>query len=310
MRSDILDGGPFTASDAEAHGLSRNELWRLCERGQLLRPSRGLYLPARLASDFDARAAAVGLILPRGAAVSRESAAWLLGVDVRPPARWTDPPLLECLVPAGTTPPRRPGLRAFASALPPDDIIVVGNVRCTSPVRTALDLARYRAEHVGLASLDAFLFRQFVTKDELIAAVEKLDGRRYAARARRLVDLSEPGVESPGESWCRLRLVECGLPRPEVQVSVRDGDGVEIYRIDMGYPEERVGIEYDGFEFHHRTQAQETRDGARRADLLARFGWRVTGFMAGHVLGRRPYVENAAMEMLGISREIRRRPWE
>lgn len=309
MSTPLLTDGPFTYAQALDAGVPRDELVELCEAGGLVRASKGLYVPARLADDVDVRAAAVGLVLPPGAAVARETAAWLLGVDVRPPHRWSEPPLLECLVPAGVTPPRRPDLRAFSSDLPSDDVVLVRGVPCTSPLRTIVDLARYRAEYVGLGAVDAFLHRGLTTKEDLLAAVEPLHGRRFAARARRVIDLSEPATESPGESWLRLRLVEAGLPRPQVQISLRDERGVEVYRLDNGYPEEKAGLEYDGIEFHLRTSAQAERDAARREDIRRRFGWRVVGFTVGDVLGRRPVVEEVAFEMLGTSRSFRRRVW-
>lgn len=48
--------------------------------------------------------------------------------------------------------------------------------------------------------------------------------------ARQVADLAEPGTESPMESRLRMVLVESGLPRPEVQVSIHDPFGTFVGR--------------------------------------------------------------------------------
>lgn len=305
----ILTDGPFTRRTAAAHGLSDKELLALCETGVLVRPSKGLYIPAHLADDPDVRASAIGLILPEGAALARESAAWLMGVDVRPPGRWRAPPLLECLVPLGASRPRRPEVNAFISDLPSDDIVDVHGVPCTSPTRTALDLARYRQRFMGLAALDALTHAGLTVVGDVERAARPLKGHRYIRRAREVIDLCEPRTESVGESWARLRVVESGLPRPQVQISLRDDDGAEVYRLDMGLVEEKIGIEYDGVAHHLRTPEQRAHDDARRADIEARFGWRTVVTTVEDVLGQRPILEGTIMELMGISFEVRRQRW-
>lgn len=309
MPPTLLDDGPFTWRTAAARGASEKDLRALCETGELVRPSRGLYVPAHLAADPAARAAAVALVLPRGAALARESAAWLMGVDVRPPGRWEAPPLLECLVPLGGVRPHRPDLSAYISDLADDDVVDVGGISCTSPARTALDLTRYRPRFVGLGAVDALTHAGLVSVTEVEEAARPLRGHRYIRRAREVIDLCEPRTESMGESWSRLRVVEAGLPRPAVQISLRDDDGREVFRLDMGILEEQVGIEYDGVAHHFKTPAQRAHDDARRAAIRDRFGWRVVATTKEDVLGTRPILEGTLMEMLGVSIEFRRRVW-
>lgn len=304
-----LADAPFTTRMAVDYGVDERELTSLHRSGALLRPSKGLYLPAHLAGSLDARVAALNLVLPAGAAVARETAAWLLGVDVRPPGRWREPPLLECLVPLGAARPNRTDIRAHISDLPTDDIIDVSGVPATSPTRTALDLARYRPRFMGLGAVDAFTHAGLTSVAELERATRELKGHRYIRRAREVIDLCEPATESMGESWTRLRVVEAGLPRPQVQISLRNGRGLEVYRLDMGLEEYLIGIEYDGVEHHLRTPAQQAHDDARRADIHARFGWTVLSATAGDIFSHAPRLEAATMELMGISIEMRRRHW-
>ncbi len=112
-----------------------------------------------------------------------------------------------------------------------------------------------------------------------------------------------------GESWARLRLVEAGFPRPEVQISLCDERGIEVYRLDMGMVEEKIGIEYDGVAHHLRSPEQRAHDDARRKDIHARWGWRTVATTAEDVLGNRPVLEGTVMELMGISFELQRCPW-
>jgi hypothetical protein len=304
----LLDS-PFTYRDAMRAGLSKRSLTELCLAGEVLRPHAGVYLPAPLADDRDARVATVALLLPPGAAVARESAAWLLGVDVRPPGRWQQPPLLECLVPLGAVRPQRPGVNAFVSDLPLGDVVDIAGIPCTTPTRTALDLARYRPTFIGLGAVDALTHAGLTTVAELEAATAPLAGHRFIRRARDVIDLCEPATESIPESWCRLRIIEAGLPRPTVQISLRDDAGIEVYRLDMGIPEARIGIEYDGVEHHLKTVADRAHDERRREDIRQRFRWQAVAATSGDILGRSTRLEHAVMELLGVSIEFRRRPW-
>lgn len=51
---------------------------------------------------------------------------------------------------------------------------------------------------------------------------------------------------SPMESRLRMLIVGAGLPRPQVQWVVQDEDSRTAIRLDMAYPQHRIGIEYEG----------------------------------------------------------------
>lgn len=309
MTSLLLDG-PFTTRDAERARVDHRTLSDLCAAGELVRPHQGVYLPAHLVDELDARAAACALVLPPGGALARESAAWLQDIDVRPPNRWQHPPALECVVPLGATRPDHPGVNAFISTVTPDDIHRVNGVPCTAPTRTALDLARFRPRFIGLGAVDAFAHAGLTTVRELRDRLETLRGHRFIRRAREVVALCDPRTESFGESWCRLRLHEAELAPTDVQISLRDAQGREVYRLDMGYVAERVGGDYDGIEHHLRTPEQQARDAAREADIYRGFGWKLLRASSPDILGRYPRLEAAVMELLGRSHEVRRRSWD
>lgn len=81
------------------------------------------------------------------------------------------------------------------------------------------------------------------------------------------------GAESPQETRTRLLLVAAGFPRPRTQIMVCDEFGYFIARIDMGWLEWKVGVEYDGPQ-HWAGPAEHARDVERIADLEAQ-GWTI-----------------------------------
>jgi hypothetical protein len=302
----FFDGRPVDRAAAAAMGTTADDLRALVRRGAVRQPVRGVYLDAGVTEDLDVRAACLALKLPRGAAISRLTAAWLLGVDGRSPDERHQPLAVECTVPVGTEPVRRPGVRAYVAPLD-GDVELVHDVPCTSPVRTVVDVLRWRPPHMGLAVADALARRRLVDVDEVVLAVEAFRGRPGVARARYLAANIEPRSESYGESWLRLRVVDAGFPRPEAQVSVRVED-VEVYRLDLAWPRLRVALEYDGEE-HHSSREQRAQDARRRDDLELRFGWTLLAVGKGEVLGPSLALERAVGELLSLEPRITRRPW-
>ena len=303
-----LPSGPFRRSDALRRGIPTRALRELQRAGTLRQPLRGVLVPAACPDDVTVRARAAQLVLPEGAVACRGTAAWLLGVDARAPGDQDRPPDVECAVPRGVTPARRPGLRCYAVDLHPQDLTVLAGVTCTTATRTAVDLARWSTPGMGLAVLDRMARLGLVVREELVEQVERWRGDPFVARARRLVGLLDARAESFGESWLRLRLLDAGFPAPDLQISLRDDRGVERFRLDLGYVEHRWSCEYDG-EAHHLGREAEAADRARRAVIERVWGWSVVGVHKNLVLGPSMALERAVGEVLGREPAIRRRLW-
>jgi very-short-patch-repair endonuclease len=111
-----------------------------------------------------------------------------------------------------------------------------------------------------------------------------------------------------GETWLRLRIVDAGFPRPTVQIEVLDARGRTVYRLDLGWEDELVAVEYDGEQFHC-TAEHRARDRRRRDDLERTYGWRVLAVGKGEVLGPSLALEKAVGELLSREPQIRRRCW-
>ena len=90
---------------------------------------------------------------------------------------------------------------------------------------------------------------------------------------RKALDLMDGGAESPQETRTRLLLIAAGFPRPQTQILVVDECGYLIGRIDMGWEEWKVGVEYDGPQ-HWTDPAQHAHDIDRLAELQA-MGWKI-----------------------------------
>ena len=277
--------------------------------GSLSQPLRGVYVLGELADNLASRAAAAALALPPGAALCRGTAAWLHGIgDVRGPGLVRGPADVECVVPTGTTPVRKIGLRCYQAPLEAGDVVLVKGLWCTTPERTAADLARWLPRPMGLAALDALAHRALIDIAVVRLQLERAVAHPGVAVARGLLALVEPGSESFGESWLRLRIVDAGFPPPEAQVWVRDLGGHPLYRLDLAYRGLRIGLEYDGDE-HHGSSAAVMRDDVRRDRLRHELGWQVFGFHRGHVLGQQMHVERCVGELLGQAPSIARRSW-
>ncbi len=78
-------------------------------------------------------------------------------------------------------------------------------------------------------------------------------------------------MDSPQETLLRVALVDAGIPEPQVQVAVRTAAGVR--HADLGWPEQRVLLEYQGDE--HRSSRRRWLEDLTRVQLLEDAGYRV-----------------------------------
>jgi very-short-patch-repair endonuclease len=208
--------------------------------------------------------AAAGVLLP-GAVVTGRSAAVLWGVDLASTAED-----VELTRPPGAHPVRVAGLRGRRSRLDVGWTTRRRGVAVTTPEATAAGLAATLPAVEAVVAVDQLVAAGVVELGpvrDLVAAASGPGSRR----ARAACALADGLAESPQETRLRLLLRRSGLPEPVAQFRVRDGARI-VARVDFGWPEHRVALEYDGL--WHAEPGQFARD-RERLNRLQAAGWRV-----------------------------------
>lgn len=278
---------PFTTGEALDAGLTHYQLGRAVDAGWLRRPFPGVYVPAPLPDDLRTRMQTLGLCVPDDAFVCDHSAAWLLAGDrALVPGDHLVIPEVSYFRPTAAGRLRREHVRSGEREIRDDEVVDLGPLRVTTPLRTALDIGRLsRNNDIRLHGMDTMLSLGSFTRDELVDAAQRFKGYRGVVGLRALAPLADGGSESFGESALRLRWHQAHLPWPTTQHPV---EGTP-YVLDIALPEELLDTEYDGERFHS-TPEQTAHDAARRRGL-SRLGWVHEVFRKEHVFGPRQSVE-------------------
>jgi very-short-patch-repair endonuclease len=155
---------------------------------------------------------------------------------------------------------KRPGLLLHRAVLAADEITIEQGIPVTTPARTQLDLAGVLQRHQ---------LQQAINEAECL----RLDGpqterhptKKGTAELRTLA----PPTHTKRDLEARFTtfLTDRRLPMPQTNVLI---EGVEV---DAAWPDERLIVELDSWEYH-RTRAAFAAD-RRRDRRLAAAGWRV-----------------------------------
>nr|VTO98435.1 hypothetical protein BIN_B_02536 [Mycobacterium riyadhense] len=240
----------------------------------------GVVTPHRLRTDFDM--VHRNVYIPRGqklTAVTRAVAAWLWSGRTATVAGLSAAALhrtawIDDWLPAELNRRSRdktPGIILHSDALGDDEVCVRDGIRVTTPARTAFDLGRRKGLTTAVIRLDALTRATEVKVTDVELLADRHRGARGLVQLRQALPLVDGGAESPYETRTRLVLIGAGLPRPQTQIEALNDWGGVLARIDMGWAEWRVGVEFDGAQ-HWTDAARRTRDIDRLAELEAR-GW-------------------------------------
>lgn len=275
--------------------------------GLVTQPLRGVYAVPTLPDDLEHRLAAVRIVAPPDAVVCDRTAAWLHGAPMSlAPGSHLVTPVPQLYLPRGRR-LRNRLVESGARELLRRDVVEVGGLLVTSPLRTSCDLGRLLHRDQALAALDSMLRSATVTSAELVAEVERFRGYRGVRRLRELAPLADGRAASPGESILRLRWIDCtDLPTPELQVEVATPWGT-AYWLDLGVPELRYSGEYDGAEWHGEVRREH--DGGRRSWLEDEQGWTIDVFVGANIHG--PCMDADVVLRNGVRRALatRRTTW-
>lgn len=210
--------------------------------------------------------------LPSGSAFSGATAGWLYGLDLDPFSP------IEVTVPTGSKVTRRAGMRVHRAALV--QLSLARGLPVTTRVVTVVDLVRRRPLVDAMSILDMAMHRRLVNANDLDRWAALNAAQRGVAVVRRALQLAEPATESPMETRLRLLLVLAGLPKPQVQPTLRDELGTFLARPDLYYATHRLAIEYDGLTHKDSIVADN-----RRQNRLLEAGYRVLRFTATDIYG-------------------------
>jgi very-short-patch-repair endonuclease len=266
----VLTGGPFTLEVARQAGLT----WKQLQGPRWRRISYGRYLWAGLGERSDLVLSSVRQRLPAGAAFSGRTAAWLHGLDVGPLDS------IEVTIPKGSGSWALVGVTVSQASLSECDVVVRRGLPTTSPGRTVFDLGCRPPLVEAVVAVDMALHARVVVLAEIDQIATTRSGSRGIRQFRQALDFAEPATESPMETRMRMLLVLNGIPKPEVQVSLRDDSGRFLGRADLYYPAQRLVLEYDGGT--HRNSLVEDN---RRQNLLVNAGFRILRFTFADVTG-------------------------
>lgn len=258
---------------------------------------RNVYVPPGTEITALVRAKAAWLWSGRRAALGGMSAAAIHG------ALWIDGSLPAELYRIGDD---CDGIVIRRGKLCNDEMCVVDGMAVTTPARTAYDIGREKGLAEAVIRVDALAHATELKRSDVQVIADRNRGARGIVQLRQVLDLFDAGAESPMESRARLALVTAGLPAPQTQIVVRDEFGRPFARIDMGWPQWRVGVEYDGAQ--HWTDAEQRAWDIDRLAALETHGWRIIRVSAA-IMRYRPgvIVERAitALRAAGWAGEIR-----
>ena len=185
-----LDAGwpldqPFTMAQATSGGLSRDVIARLTRQGVLRRVLKGVYVDAALPDSLQLRSSALSLVVPESAIVTDRTAAWLHGVSVLAANDHLRAASVSLFQLPGHTRVRTRGNVGGERTLLDTDIELVGGIRVTTPLRTALDLGRLTSRDDAIGCLDALLRLGRFTQRELLTELPRFRGFRGVVQLRR-----------------------------------------------------------------------------------------------------------------------------
>jgi very-short-patch-repair endonuclease len=156
----------------------------------------------------------------------------------------------------------RPGLLLHRAVLAPDEITVRDGIPVTTPARTLLDLARVLQRHQ---------LQQAINEAEILRleGPHQLASRYPTKRGTRALRTLAPPTHTKQDLEARFHtfLNDRRFPRPQTNTVI---EGKEV---DFAWPDRRLIIELDSWEYHRTRQAFEE-DRQRDRHLAAR-GWRV-----------------------------------
>lgn len=286
LRLAEMQYGVIDRHQARALGLTSHQIHGRLRKGLWARLHPGVYRIRGIPSSWHQDVMAACRWGGQQAVASHRAAATLWGLypgERRPP--------VEISTPGQARPPKDVLVHGRASLKAPEKTLR-GPIPTTPVVRTLLDLGAVEKPVIVEEAVDYALRKRMVTLDRLKERLEEVacKGRPGISLMRRI--LNERGAESAllASRFERLmyRLLDGGgLPRPVPQYEIWS-NGRFIARPDFAYPDRKVAIEADGYEYHSGRSAFQ-KDRTRISEMAA-CRWRAPPFTWEDLMLRGPYV--------------------
>ncbi|MGH9038516.1 MAG: type IV toxin-antitoxin system AbiEi family antitoxin domain-containing protein [Acidimicrobiia bacterium] len=260
--------GAVTRRQALDCGLTPSQIeWRL-RTGRWRRAAYEVYVVVGVPETWQLSAMVAVLAGPPGTVASHLTAAALFGL-------WTPPAPPHVTVPRGTN-GRYRGAVVHWSSLDALDRCVAARIPCTHPARMLVDCAAVLGERALCDLVDQTLFRftDAPGVQRAMVRASRAPGRKGQRNLQHALEVWTPGPKpgSPAEMRLVRHLQRLGFPLPERQWKVRDEGGRFVGRIDLAWPDLKVGLEYDGEEHHGPRRWRQDDD---RQDCLEALGWQM-----------------------------------
>ncbi|QNN63975.1 hypothetical protein H9L06_07865 [Leucobacter denitrificans] len=226
---------------------------------------------------FETRVASIALCLRPGQFFTRRTAAKLLGLPNGRLARNAGNH-----VDVGAVRPIRPPTRQGVSGMQIGDGVLSSLPEAPYWVPSPEDVWALLAPVADLEELVIVGDFLISGKDRWAAPMSSLDNlrdsvRRFSGctgvgRLREALPLLRTGVESPTETHTRLLIRAAGLPEPITCCPVPIES--QLLHADLGYPEWKIAIDYEG-QYHFEGGAEQARRDNERHEAMRAAGWRV-----------------------------------
>lgn len=262
--------GILTLTDALSAGLSRPQIDYRLHSGRWNRVGQGVYRVAGAPESWQQRALVACLAAPDGATASHLTAAALAGLIETSPS----PPHITVGLHRSV---RSATAVVHRARLGPVDYTVMQGVPSTTVARTLVDCAAVVGRRRLRQLVDTAFHRRLTTEKLVELAWDNArlgPGRAGEVLMRELLEPWSAQIKpgSPAEARLLRQVIEWGFPTPCCQVPVEDPTGQVIARLDVGWPEHRIGLEYDGSEHHGPSRWHH--DESRHFSITA-LGWQV-----------------------------------
>ena len=280
-----LSLGPFAYAEAARAGVARSRL----RAADVRHPHHGVYVPWARDPDVMERCEHLVPLFGEHTWVSHLTGARLWEMPL--PFAATPAESLHVMTLASHAPMRRKGVVGWETAESGMPRTMLGLIPVAAPAEVWTQLAvpgstgvdpetgaKRRLSRGWLTAVGDYLLtgpkrdgmrHPLCTREELQHALDRRRGKRGAVDLAWALDRVRAPVHSPKETQLRLGLVDCGLPEPDVQVPVATAVGLR--HADLGYPEARVLIEYQGD--HHRTDRNQWLEDLTRFQLFQDAGY-------------------------------------